>query len=343
MTRVAVDLLGGDAGPDVVSEGICSFLSGGMTPPSTAHVVLVGPRDVAETARERCAVAALDPTQVSVMEASRAVPMSATTSEVLGDIRTEPRVTSIVGMDAIKSGQVDAFVSMGHTGATVASAVLSLGRIPGMGKPGLAVELPSRTGPVVLTDAGASPQVTATDMTCFAAAGLAYAESLGVRAPRVGLLSVGAERGKGDMLRREADRQLEEVFGGTYAGPVEAHDLLGGGRADVVVVDGFTGNVTLKAMEGALLWSVAAMGRVYGTEGPAREVLRTSHHLSGGVLLGVLGVVVVGHGASSPAEVAACIARAERTHVTGVVSDIQRSMESLGKMAVMDESTIDRD
>jgi glycerol-3-phosphate acyltransferase PlsX len=195
-----------------------------------------------------------------------------------------------------------------------------------MGRLGLAVELPSLRGPVILLDCGAAPHATAEDLVRFAAAGKAYSEALGVTQARVGLLSIGGERGKGDHLRKRADELLEDAFSQAYAGPVEGHDLVGEPQADVVVVDGFTGNVALKSMEGALRWSVSAMANAYGQIEPAREVLRTSHFLSGGALLGLPGNVVVGHGASSAAEVLACIQRAAAMHAGHVVERVRESL-----------------
>jgi glycerol-3-phosphate acyltransferase PlsX len=334
VARVAVDLLGGDAGPGVVADAIASILAdpaaAGFESAGDPSLCLIGPdKTVAQLLRER----RIDPDEhpnLRVLHAGDCVPMTASSHDTLTLLRERDDLSSIVGVEAVRDDRVDAFVSIGHTGATVGASVLGLGRITGMGRPGLAVELPSERGPVVLVDCGAAPHATAEDLVRFAAAGSAYARIIGVAEPRIGLLSIGGERGKGDHLRKQADLRLEEEFGDAYAGAVEGHDLVGEPSADVVVVDGFTGNIALKSMEGALRWSVGVMAKAYGSFEPAREVLRTSHFLSGGSLLGVEGNIVVGHGASSADEVVACIRRAALLDA-GALTD--RVREAVGGFA----------
>ena len=326
MPRIAIDLLGGDTGPGVVAEAIAQYL----IESHDASVCIVGPVDVA---RALLAERGIDVDhRVDVLHADDCVPMTATSHQTVAMIREQSNVTSVVGVDAVRTGRVDAFVSIGHTGATVAASALGLGRIPGMGRLGLAVELPSLSGPVILLDCGAAPHATADDLVRFAAAGTAYAGALGIEGPRVGLLSIGGERGKGDHLRKRADELLEEAFAQSYAGPVEGHDLVGEPQAEVVVVDGFTGNIALKSMEGALRWSVSTMAKAYGDTGPAREVLRTSHFLSGGALLGLPGNVVVGHGASSATEVLACIQRAVAMQTGRVVERVRDALAAFAPL-----------
>jgi glycerol-3-phosphate acyltransferase PlsX len=327
MPRIAVDLLGGDAGPGVVADALAHYLA----EPHAGSVCIVGPSDVA---RDLLAARGVDVDhRVDVMHAGECVPMTATSHETLAMIREDDTLSSVVGVQALRTGRADAFVSIGHTGATVAASSLGLGRLPGMGRLGLAVELPSLSGPVILLDCGAAPHATAEDLVRFAAVGRAYAIALGVAKVRVGLLSIGSERGKGDHLRKRADHLLSEAFDPWYAGPLEGHDLITEPRAEVVVVDGFTGNVALKSMEGALRWSVSAMAQAYGAIEPAREVVRTSHFLSGGALLGLAGNVVVGHGASSATEVLACIRRAATMSVGNVVGRVR---DALSEFAPLD-------
>lgn len=336
MTRVAIDLLGGDAGPEVVADALAGFLraSSSFEDRETSHISLcvVGPRDLTERLLAERGVDLEGHARTDIAHASDCVPMTATSQETVALVRDRPDLSSTVGIEAIREGRADAFVSIGHTGATVAASVFGLGRLPGMGRPGLAVELPSGRGPVVFVDCGAAPFATEHDLIRFACAGTVYARSLGIPDPRIGLLTIGSERGKGDRLRKNADALLDSAFASDYVGAVEGHDLVGDCAADVVVVDGFTGNVALKSMEGALRWSVSTMARAYGDDGPARELLRTSHFLSGGVLLGVPGAVVVGHGASSPTEIIACIKRAAALHAGGVVDGLRRSLGAFGQL-----------
>lgn len=324
MPRIAIDLLGGDAGPGVVADAIALFLNRAREGGQESSVCIVGPTGLA---RDLLAERGIDmDDHLDVLHAEDCVPMAATSHETVAMVRERIDLTSVVGIDAVRTGRADAFVSIGHTGATVAASALGLGRLPGMGRLGLAVELPSAQGPVIFLDCGAAPHATSDDLVRYAAAGRAYAQALGLSEVRIGLLSIGGERGKGDHLRKRADELLEESFGDDYAGAVEGHDLVGEPSANVVVVDGFTGNVALKAMEGALRWSVEAMAQAYGAVEPAREVLRTSHFLSGGALLGVSGNVVVGHGASSAQEVLACIQRAAIMGTEGVIDRVRDAL-----------------
>jgi glycerol-3-phosphate acyltransferase PlsX len=213
----------------------------------------------------------------------------------------------------VRDGDADATVSAGSTGAALAAALFTLGRLPGVTRPALAVVVPARNGPVVLLDAGANPDAGADLLTQFALSGAAYATTaLGLERPRVGLLSNGAEPGKGDALRKQA-YDLIAALPVDFAGNVEGHDIALGGRADVVVTDGFTGNVALKAIEGALALA--------GAPAADRE--------GGALLLGVDGVAVVGHGASSPRAVAACVGMAADAVRTGLVPALRTVLADL--------------
>jgi glycerol-3-phosphate acyltransferase PlsX len=208
-------------------------------------------------------------------------------------------------IEAVQRNQADAFVSAGASGATVTAAVLGLGRLPGVRRPVLAAIVPAAAGPVVLLDVGAGTDATATDLLAHAALGSAYAHAmLGRGEIRVGLLSIGAESGKGDSVRRAAEMAFRSagVFGpGTvYAGLVEGNDVSLGTRADVVVTDGFTGNVLLKGIEGAFALAGGEMSRLV--------VPRA------GALLGVAGTVVVCHGAAGGEDIASGIALAATLH-----------------------------
>jgi glycerol-3-phosphate acyltransferase PlsX len=220
----------------------------------------------------------------------------------------DPSTSIGAAMALCASGEVDAVVSAGASGVIVAGAVMTLGRMPGIRRPALTAILRGVAGSLVLLDVGAGMQVSAADLTGYASLGAAYAELVAaVEQPRVGLLSVGTEPGKGDRLRRAADAALRaHTFPGraSYVGMVEGHDVVIGGRADVVVTDGFTGNVLLKGVEAALTIASAAY--------PPTVVPRAA------VLLGVPATVVVCHGAATGADLASGIALAAqlvRTHL----------------------------
>ena len=319
MARVALDLLGGDGAPEAVADAVALL----DAERAGIDLVLVGPSDLSGLISER----GVDPAGLRWLPAAGAVPMAdAALALVRADCgRAEPELTVTVAARAVRAGMADALVSVGHTGATVAASVLTLGRIRGMSRPALAVVLPALHQPVVLVDAGASLDATTGTLTQFALAGWAYARTLGVADPVVGLLSIGHESGKGDELRRSADPVLRERLALAriaYAGNVEGHDVADGRRAQVVVTDGFTGNVLLKGIEGTVAWAAARMGAAYGDPAPALRLMDevATGDFAGGMLLGVDGVAVVGHGAGTAGEIAACVRLAARTADEGIVS-----------------------
>lgn len=323
MSTVAIDVLGGDEGPEVVFDAVALLLS---SDPGLA-LTLVGPVDRSvDLLRER----RIEPSRVTLLAASAGVPMDAQPLDAVRDDaqRADARLTVTVAARAVRDGQADAWVSVGHTGAAVAAAVLTSGRLSGMPRPALAVVLPAIEQPVILLDAGASIDPSPETLAQFALAGAGYAHALGISSPRVGLLTIGSEPGKGDDLRRDAERLLATRLarrGIPFAGPVEGHDVVAGRRAQVVVTDGFTGNVLLKGIEGAVAWAVERIGRAYADPGPARRVLRdvATGEFAGGLLLGVNDLAVVGHGAGTAPEIAACVRLAGRMARTGVLDELR--------------------
>ena len=202
---------------------------------------------------------------------------------------------------AVAQGSADAVVSAGNTGATVTSAALGLGRWPNVRRPALTAVLPTAAGRLVLLDVGSSVDPDEQTLVMHARLGAAYARVVhNLTAPRVGLLSIGTERGKGDKLRRAAPDVLAGAVlpgGGRYVGLVEGNDVVAGTAADVVVTDGFTGNVLLKGLETAY----ALVGSPVERDPPPPRAA---------VLLGVEGTVVVCHGSATGADLAAGIALA---------------------------------
>ncbi|PGH43026.1 phosphate acyltransferase PlsX [Micromonospora sp. WMMA1996] len=286
--RIAVDLLGGDDAPAVVVDGALRALRADPD----LHLLLVGPTEVADGL-----TGALDPAQrarVTVRPVRAAVGMADHPTAARGDSTVRTAV------QAVHDGLADAVVSAGSTGATVTAAALGLGRWTGVRRPALVATIPAVEGPVVLLDVGGTLEPGPATLARHAVLGAAYAAvAHAVHAPRVGLLSVGHEAGKGDRLRRSADPALAAVplpCGARYVGLVEGYDISLGARADVVVTDGFTGNVLLKAIEGAY----AMAGGPPANGGAPRAA----------ALLGVAGTVVVCHGAAGPDDVASGIALA---------------------------------
>ena len=276
-TRIAVDLLGGEHAPAVVVDG--ALLASSADP--VLHLHLVGPPEVADGVLAACPPG--DRHRYTVEPA-------------------RPDGTARRAVEALVHGRADAVLSAGVTGAVVTAAVLGLHRLPGVRKPALAALVPAQANPVVLLDVGASPEVSIALLLQHAALGTEYARRvLGIPAPRLGLLSIGAEPGKGDRVRRAADEALRAARP-DYVGLVEGGDVPLGGPADVVVTDGFTGNVLLKGIEGAFALA--------GGVAPHQAVPRAA------ALLGVAGTVVVCHGAASAADIASGIALAARLHQT---------------------------
>ncbi|GAA0279620.1 hypothetical protein GCM10009539_79440 [Cryptosporangium japonicum] len=296
--RVALDLLGGDRAPDAVVDGALAALS---TDPEL-HLVLAGPAEL----RQRWAAVA---DRVTLLPTDESVGMADAPVRAVRSRRTSVRLA----VEAVRHGAAEAVVSVGSTGALVAAAVTELGKLSGFRRPALAAVLPAVAHPVVLVDVGAHAGASDADLVRHGRLGAAFARTvLGLDRPRVGLLSVGTEPGKGDALRRKADRGLAGS-GLNYIGLVEGYDVPLGGRADVVVTDGFTGNVVLKTLEGALALTER------GATSPRAATL-----------LGVAGHVVVGHGAASPADVADCIAVATRAARENHLARLRTMLENPG-------------
>lgn len=332
--RIALDVLGGDGAPEVVVDAVPLVL---QRAPGV-HLVLVGPVNEIRLGLTSVGVDLDAEPRISVSASSRAVAMM---DDPLKGVRTQRDVSVRVGSECVRDGRADAFVTVGHTGAAVAAATWFLGRLPGVTRAPLAVVVPSLHGRVVLLDVGAAPtDVSADELLTHAVLGVAYAETLqGVDEPasvqtvRVGLLTIGSEPGKGDALRVAAGIALKMAAPGLaydYVGGIEGHDVAIGGVADVVVTDGFTGNVLLKGLEGAAAWGAVVFGGAYDTAEPARATLREiqAGPFSAGLLLGVRGVVVVGHGASTAESVASCVALAARVVRDQVLDRVERRLSS---------------
>jgi glycerol-3-phosphate acyltransferase PlsX len=285
--RIAVDLLGGDDAPAVVVDGALRALAADPD----LRLLLVGPRDVAgEVLR---ALSDADRERVGLRVADAGVAMADPPARA-----SNPDTSLRVAALAHAEGEADAVVSAGPSGAIVTAAVLTLGRLDGVRNPPLAAWLPTDTGrDRLLLDVGGSVESTVSSLVSHAALGVNHARGSGLHRPKVGLLSVGSEPGKGDRIRRSAERALlsaEGAIGMEFVGLVEGGDVCLGERADVVVTDGFTGNVLLKGIEGAYRLA----------RGSDRAQTKAA------ALLGVPGIVVVCHGAATAGDIASGLAYA---------------------------------
>jgi glycerol-3-phosphate acyltransferase PlsX len=303
MTRIAVDALGGDRAPEEVVVGAVEAASHGIQP------VLYGP-------------AALDPQGLELIATTQEIGMDEKPADA---VRAKPDSSLVAACRAVGRGEADAVVSAGNTGAMLAACFLELKRLPGVARPAIAVIIPTKQGPSVLIDSGANADARPEHLLQFAYMGSVFAEEvLGVKRPKVRLLSIGEEAEKGNQLTLEAHELLAAADGLNFAGNTESRDLLLG-AADVVVCDGFTGNIALKLMEGTITTVLDALrkeivasrrGRVGGLlVRPAARGLRQRldpETYGGAYLLGLRGLAVIAHGNSSRRAIANAIRLAAR-------------------------------
>jgi glycerol-3-phosphate acyltransferase PlsX len=243
--------------------------------------------------------------------------------------------------EAVRDGKASAMISAGNTGATMASALLRMGRIEGVSRPAIATPVPVPGGhPTVLLDAGANAEVQPEWLVQFALMGSVYAQQrFGVQNPRVGLLSIGEEPGKGDTLRKDTYELLKVATGINFIGNVEGRDLMTG-EVDVVVTDGFTGNVVLKTLEGSLKTVVKALFTAFGQPEyadaanalmpallPLYETLDPDTY-GGAILLGVDGVCIISHGSSSARAMLNGIKCAQEMVETDMVGAIRKAIST---------------
>lgn len=321
---IAVDAMGGDYAPNVVVEGVASALA----EDPGLRVVLVGPAEVVNaSASERCTPVVA--TEVIAMDEHPAAA-----------VRAKRDSSIVVGCRLVKEGAADGFFSAGSTGACMAAATLLMGRIRGVARPAIATIIPATSRAVVLLDVGANADVRPEMLVQFAAMGAAYARViLGVESPEVGLLNIGAEPTKGSALAQEAYGLMSASVPG-FIGNVEGRDIPSG-AADVIVTDGFTGNVTLKVLEG-LSHTIFAELKTVLTSGLANQlaasVLASSvrklkdrldpEAYGGAPLLGVDGVCIIGHGGSSARACANGIAVAARAARGGLTAEIADTLQN---------------
>jgi glycerol-3-phosphate acyltransferase PlsX len=291
MLPVAVDALGGDKAPAEIVEGAKQAVAAGIP------VLLVGPADLADRG------------DLPLHVATEFIDMH---EDPASSVRSKKDSTLVVSADLVRDGIASAMISAGNTGATMASALLRMGRITGVKRPAIATPIPvPGSTPTVMLDAGANAEVEPEWMTQFAVMGSVYANArYGIERPRVGLLSIGEEPGKGDTLRKKSFELLSAMDNINFIGNVEGRDIMTP-DVDVVVTDGFTGNVALKTLEGTMRMIVkelfASIGEPQYKEHadalmPALLNLYSKFDpdsTGGAILLGVDGVCIISHGSSS--------------------------------------------
>src|SRR5262245_1979822 len=331
MLRIAVDAMGGDHAPDAI-------IAGALLAARRLHIglLLVGARNAIERELDRHPGAgAVD---LSILDAPDRIEMAESAAAAL---RRKPFASIRVAAESVRDGQAAALFSAGHTGAAVMAAHAAFRRLPGVDRPALATIIPTRRRPAVLLDSGATVECRPQHLVQFAVMGAAYARiALGCESPRVGLLSVGEEESKGNDLTREA-HQLLKSAPVNFVGNVEGRDVYSG-ETDVIVCDGFTGNVTLKISEGLvetierlLLDELSStvgtrVGYLLSRRAYGRFHKRVDYAEYGGApLIGLDGLCVIGHGRPSPKAVRNGIGVAVQALREGLLDRLSRQLTAV--------------
>lgn len=321
MLPVAVDAMGGDNAPHAIIAGARRAVEERNIP-----VVLVGrAAEIGDTGG------------IEVIEASEVIAMNADPGS---SVRMKKDSSLVRAAEAVRDGRASAMVSAGNTGATMASALLRTGRIRGVSRPAIATAIPGPVGPpTVLLDSGANAECKPDWFVQFGHMGAIFARSrFGIEKPRIGLLSIGEEAGKGSPLVKDAwslmDAENWDASRAIFVGNVEGRDLMGP-EVDVVVTDGFTGNVALKTLEGAAQNIISALLDAFDSTDEAREAsarllptLTPLYHrfnadtYGGAMLLGTKGVCIIGHGSSNAEAISNAISVAFEMVSSDVVGQI---------------------
>jgi glycerol-3-phosphate acyltransferase PlsX len=320
MLPIAVDAMGGDRAPDEILAGAHRAVD-----ELGIDVVVVGPEG-------------LDCGDLPRIPASEVIGMG---EDPAGGVRRKKDASLVRAAEAVRDGKAAAMVSAGNTGAAMASALLRMGRIKGVSRPAIATVLPvpNSIRATVLLDAGANAECQPEWLVQFAQMGSVFARHrFGLEEPRVGLLSIGEEHTKGNSLVKETHALLETAPGVCFIGNVEGRDILTD-DVDIVVTDGFSGNVVLKALEGALSSIMAAVEQALTATDdlaahfePVRPALADLYErlepesFGGAMLLGVSGVCIISHGSSSSKAVLNAIKMAREMVVEEVVAELRAAV-----------------
>ncbi len=331
MIKILVDCFGGDHCPEAPVEGALRALKANPE----LHIGLLGDESVLKAQLEG---KDYDASRIEIIHAPEVIGCDEKPTDVVRLKRDSSMMKGIILLR--DNDDVAALVSIGSTGALVTGALVRLGRIPGVIRPAFCPLLPSMDGGLVgICDSGANVEVTSAHLRQFAIMASLYMENVyGVKSPRVALLNVGLEAEKGDAVRQEAYPLLRQTEGLNFVGNMESRDLLSG-KYDVVVADGFSGNVLVKTTEGTALellkkikkdiysCSLYKMGallmkRMFKEE---KEFMNYQNY-GGSVLLGTSKVVVKGHGSSNAVAVEKCIEQAYRMEVSGLSAQIEKEI-----------------
>jgi len=334
--KVALDAMGGDRAPAVNIGGAIDAL---RQYPKLTHLYLVGDESVLKA---ECTKQGLDLSdkRVSIVHAPETIGMAEPGAKT---VRKKKQSSINIAMDMVKEGKADAFVSAGNTGAAVAAATLKLRTLKGVDRAGIASALPNEHGLCNILDAGANPEAKPEHLIAYAIMGTAFARHvLGVKNPKIGLMSNGEEDEKGTTFTKETFKRLKETPGINFIGNVEGHDLFET-ELDVVLCDGFVGNIVLKSVEATAKavskWLKAEIKgnplRIAGAvlaNGAFKALKEKSSYetYGGSPLLGVNGVVIIAHGSSSALAVKNAIRVGVETAEHKINAKIEEALAKLG-------------
>ena len=339
MMNIALDAMGGDHAPQAIVAGAVEAAKEyGVT------VSLVGKADVIEAELKKYKTAGLN---LPIVPASQVIEMDDKPAQA---VRTKPDSSMVVGCKMVKRGEADAFVSAGNTGGAMTAGILHVGRVRGIMRPALIGPFPTVKGVTLILDMGANADVRPEHMQQFAIMGQMYSRTImGIENPSIRILSNGEEAGKGNQLVIATSKLLEHTPGLNFQGNIESKDVPKG-LADVVVTDGFTGNIFVKTAEttASLMNSViteeikknpiAVLGALMakGSLKRVRERMDDSHY-GGAVLIGLSGLVIVAHGRSNPFAIRHAIRVAKQAIEQDIIGMIQKGVEQSATLMGMVE------
>ena len=334
--KIIVDAMGGDNAPlEIVRGALAANRNHGV------EIILVGRTAEVLKAVEACGQKSL-PAGVEIKDAAEVVEIA---DDPAMAFKLKPNSSLTVGLNLLKDGVGDAFVSAGSTGALLSGATLVVKRIRGIRRAAMGPQIPTAGGRAVLCDCGANAECTPEYLLQFAYLGSYYAQRvMGIEQPRVGLLNIGAEEEKGDALRHEAYALLKEAGDAgriRFVGNVEANDAMLG-AVDVLVTDGFTGNVMLKNMEGLGKFLLKALKGVFLSSAKTKlgallvkdglkdlKKLMDPSEVGGTPFLGIQKPVIKAHGGSDARAIENAVLRAKEYAESGFIADIQANIEHM--------------
>ena len=337
--KIIIDAMGGDNAPQEIVKGAAMALSQDRE----LKVVLTG-----DEAKIKAALAGLayDPARLEIVHCTEVITNDDAPTLA---IRQKKDSSLVVALKMLKEdADAAGFVSAGSTGAVLTGALLRVGRIRGISRPAVCPALPTaKGGKVLIIDAGANAECKPVNLCHFALMGTAYARAMGVKEPRVGLVTNGTEEHKGDPLHQESYHLLKSLQGIRFVGNVEGRDIMSG-DIDVAVCDGFSGNIALKTAEGTALavMSViksnikasfsAKLGYALFMRGAFRKIKKVLDYskYGGAVLLGIGKVVVKSHGSSKAESVCASILQAKNAAAGSLISDISAMLSEVDLEAI---------